>query len=131
VYPDWQHTYPCQLPEGEGEYRRHKGGKRCQEANEDVYHPDKTVELTLRHRRRRGGRRGWRTRWLACGVAVTPTVARDAQAEALELFFNTQTHGSVCQARLWLNLPPLTLFAETPVSYCHHGSLSRLTPHPA
>jgi hypothetical protein len=71
--------------------------------------------------------RGWgspgpfRPRWLACGVAVAPAVARHPQTERLEAFFDAQAHRRVSDVCLRLNLPPLTRLAQSPVGCGHHA----------
>ena len=65
-------------------------------------------------------------------VVIAPTIARDAQTERLECVFDAEAHRGVRQTRLWINLPPLTIFAHPPVGCGHRDtSLQHNTPRNA
>jgi hypothetical protein len=86
--------------------------------------PSPTVILmsVSRLRGRRGRTRPGSMGRLARRKMIAPTIARDAQTERLEGFLGAEAHGGVRTTSLWINLPPLAIFAQTPVRCGHRDS---------
>jgi hypothetical protein len=95
-------------------------GQPCRAAR--ALEPSAPLRSALRLRGRRGGTRPCGTGRLAGRIVHTPTITRDAQPERPEGVFNAKTHRGVRYTGLWVNLPPLTLFAHPPVGCSHRDS---------
>jgi hypothetical protein len=81
--------------------------------------PPAPRQSALRRCGRRGGTRSCGMGRLAGRIVIAATSTRDAQTERPECIFDAKAHCGVHTICLWVNLPPLTLFAHPPVGCSH------------